>query len=119
MPTPNKGISRLLMKRFEVISVDEYKTSKLYNRDLSKELENVRVKRGKRTISIHTLLTPKSNPNGVILNRDRNASKNILMIMKHYLETQDRILEFRRTRTVDLQEAAVGQFMEGLTSSAQ
>ena len=29
MPTPNKGISKLLMKRFEVISVDEYKTSKL------------------------------------------------------------------------------------------
>jgi hypothetical protein len=43
MPTPNKGISKLLMKLFEIISVDEYKTSKLYNNDLTKELTNIKI----------------------------------------------------------------------------
>ena len=104
MPTPNKGIAKLLMKRFEVVSVDEYKTSKLYNKDLTKELTNVKVKRGKRTKSIHTLLTPTRNPNGVILNRDRNACKNILSIMKEYLETQKRKAEFSRKQIVDSQK---------------
>ena len=75
IPTPNKGISKLLMKRFELVLVDEYKTSKLYNNDLTKELTNIKVKRGKKSKSIHTLLTPTRNPNGVILNRDRNACK--------------------------------------------
>jgi len=101
MPTPNKGISKLLMKRFEVVSIDEYKTSKLYNKDLSKELTNVKVKRGKRCKSIHTLLTPTRNPNGVILNRDRNACKNILSIMKEFLQTQTRKAEFSRNQIVD------------------
>ena len=101
MPTPNKGISKLLMKRFEVISVDEYKTSKLYNNDLTKELTNIKVKRGKKSKSIHTLLTPTRNPNGVILNRDRNACKNILLIMKEFLQTQTRKAEFSRKQIVD------------------
>ena len=101
MPTPNKGISKLLMKRFEVISVDEYKTSKLYNNDLTKELTNIKVKRGKKSKSIHTLLTPTRNPNGVILNRDRNACKNILLIMKEFLQTQTRTAEFSRKQIVD------------------
>lgn len=101
MPTPNKGISKLLMKRFDVVSIDEYKTSKLYNKDLSKELTNVKVKRGKRCTSIHTLLTPTRNPNGVILNRDRNACRNILLIMKEFLQTQKRKAEFSRKQIVD------------------
>lgn len=101
MPTPNKGIAKLLIKRFEVVSVDEYKTSKLYNKDLTKELTNVKVKRGKRSKSIHTLLTPTRNPNGVILNRDRNACRNILSIMKEFLQTQTRKAEFSRKQIVD------------------
>jgi hypothetical protein len=101
MPTPNKGIAKLLKKRFEVISIDEYKTSKLYNRDLSKELTNVKVKRGKKSKSIHTLLTPTRNPNSVIVNRDRNACKNILAIIKEFLETGRRKAEFSRKQIVD------------------
>lgn len=101
MPTPNKRITKLLKKRFEVISIDEYKTSKLYNRDLSKELTNMKVKRGKKSKSIHTLLTPTRNPNGVIVNRDRNACKNILLIMKEFLQTGTRKAEFSRKQIVD------------------
>ena len=75
MPTPNKGLVKLLKKRFDVVSIDEYKTSKIYSNDTTKELENVKVKRGRKNKSIHKLLTPTRNPNGVILNRDVNAFK--------------------------------------------
>ena len=101
MPTPNKGLIKLLKKRFDVISVDEYKTSKIYSNDTTKELTNVKVKRGKKNKSIHKLLTPTRNPNGVILNRDRNACKNILLIMKEFLQTQTRKAEFSRKQIVD------------------
>jgi hypothetical protein len=94
MPSPNKGLIKVLKKRFEVLSIDEFRTSKLYNKDLTKELINVKVK-GK---SIHTLLTPKENPEGVILNRDTNASKNILFLLKEYLYYQRRPLEFQRPK---------------------
>jgi hypothetical protein len=100
MPTPNKGLIKLLKKRFTVLSVDEFRTSKLYNKDLSKELINVKVKRGKKNKSIHTLLTPTRNPNGVMLNRDVNASRNILKILKTYLNSQTRPLEFCRTKAL-------------------
>ena len=96
MSSLNKGISKLLMKRFEVISVDEYKTNKIYNKNMTDELTNVKIKKGKKNKSIHALLTPKRNPNGVILNRDINASKNILSIMKEFLNTQKRIPIFSR-----------------------
>jgi hypothetical protein len=102
MPSPNKGLIKVLKKRFEVLSVDEFRTSKLYSRGTKGaqaepafgELINVKVK-GK---SIHTLLTPKENPNGVILNRDTNASKNILFLLKEYLYFQRRPLEFQRPK---------------------
>ena len=45
--------------------------------------------------------TPTRNPNGVILNRDRNACKNILLIMKEFLQTQTRKAEFSRKQIVD------------------
>jgi hypothetical protein len=51
--------------------------------------------------SIHTLLTPTRNPNGVILNRDRNACKNILSIMKEFLQTQTMKGEFNRKQIVN------------------
>jgi hypothetical protein len=94
MPVPNKGLIKVLKKRFTVVSVDEFRTSKLYNKDTSKELINVKVN-GKK---IHTLLTPKRNPNGVIVNRDHNASKNILRILTTYIESQTRPAEFTRSK---------------------
>ena len=84
---------------YTIKNIDEYKTSELYNNEkIGKflELTNIKVKRGKKSKSIHTLLTPTRNPNGVILNRDRNACKNILLIMKEFLHTQTRKAEFSR-----------------------
>lgn len=101
IPTPNKRLTKLLEKRFPVLSVDEFKTSKLYNKYPTEELINVKLKKGSRMRSIHKLLTPKRTPNSVIVNRDNNASKNILRILEEYLEYQTRPIYFRRHQMTD------------------
>jgi hypothetical protein len=44
IPTPNIGFKKLLLKRFEILEVNEYNTSKLYSKTF-KELTNVSVRR--------------------------------------------------------------------------
>ena len=56
--TPNIGFKKLLLKRFEILEVNEYNTSKLYNKTF-KELENVSVRKNKHKKHLHEILTPK------------------------------------------------------------
>ena len=100
IPTPNIGLKKLLASRFEIIEVNEYNTSKLYNKTL-KELENVcvKVKKGKhkRKKHLHEILTPKEETEcRIFVNRDKNACKNILLLGKCYLTNQTRPEEFTR-----------------------
>lgn len=94
--SPTKTIGKILSQRFSVVEIDEFRTSKLYNKDLSIELTNFKVKQGKRRKKVHTLLTPTRNPNGVILNRDVNASKNILYILECLVQDKERPEELKR-----------------------
>lgn len=96
MPTPHKSLLKILQKRFDVVIVDEHRTSKLYNKNTQVELKNVRVLKGRKMKSIHQLLTPTRNPNGVILNRDRNACVNILRILGEFVHKRTRPPEFCR-----------------------
>jgi hypothetical protein len=96
IPTPNIGIKKLLMTRFEIVDVNEYNTSKLYTKTM-KEMENVVVKRKKHKKLLHEILTPKEEAkNRIFVNRDVNACKNIMMLGKCYLENQTRPAEFTR-----------------------
>jgi len=94
LPTPNIGIKKLLLSKFEIIDVNEYNTSKLYNKTL-KELENVKIRKNKHVKYLHEVLTPKEKTEKCIfVNRDVNACKNILLITKTYLTEQKRPIEF-------------------------
>ena len=94
--TPNIGIKKLLQSRFIVVDVNEFNTSKLYNKTL-KEMENITVKRKKHKKSLHEILTPKEETKcRIFVNRDTNACKNILLLGKSYLEKQIRPEEFTR-----------------------
>lgn len=96
VPSPNKGFRRLLSKRFEILEVNEYNTSKLYNKTF-KELVNVSVRKKGRKKHLHEVLTPKEETEKrIYVNRDKNACKNILYIGKNYLENQLRPIEFSR-----------------------
>jgi len=92
--TPNIGIKKLLLSKFEVIDVNEYNTSKLYNKTL-KEMDNVKVRRKKHVKHLHEVLTPKEKTKQcTFVNRDVNACKNILLIAKTFLTEQKRPIEF-------------------------
>jgi hypothetical protein len=94
--SPNIGIKKLLEKRFDIIEVNEFNTSKLYNKTL-KELENVIVRRKKHSKHLHEILTPKEKTERCIyVNRDVNACKNILLLTKTFLTSQTRPKEFKR-----------------------
>jgi hypothetical protein len=94
--TPNIGMKKLLLSRFDIVEINEFNTSKLYNKTL-KEMENVNVKRKKHKKSLHEILTPKEETKcRIFVNRDTNACKNILLLGKCYLESQTRPEAFIR-----------------------
>jgi hypothetical protein len=92
LPSLTKGIYRLLIQRFRILEVNEFRTSKLYCKDRSQVLVNLKV--NKRPI--HSLLTLQGKPNGVIVNRDVNACQNMLYLLESYLKFQTRPAEFVR-----------------------
>ncbi len=82
--TPNIGFKKLLLKRFEILEINEYNTSKLYNKTF-KELENVSVRKNKHKKHLHEILTPKEKTEWrIFVNRDKNACKNILYLGKYF-----------------------------------
>jgi len=94
--TPNIGFKKLLLKRFEILEVNEYNTSKLYNKTF-KELTNVSVRKKKHKKHLHEILTQKEEQgNRIFVNRDKNACKNILYLGKYYLTNQSRPKEFKQ-----------------------
>ena len=94
IPTPNIGFKKLLLKRFQIFEINEYNTSKLYNKTF-RELENVTVRKNKHKKHLHEILTPKEETERrIFVNRDKNACKNILFLGKCYLENQIRPKEF-------------------------
>jgi hypothetical protein len=96
IPTPNIGLKKVLLRKFEIINVNEYNTSKLYNKTFQ-EMKNVKVKRNKHTKYLHEVLTPKEETKcRIFVNRDVNACKNILFLGKCYLTNQTRPEEFKK-----------------------
>ena len=96
--SPNIGIKRLLHSRFEILETDEFRTSKLYNKTF-KELTNVKIKKGRHSKKLHQVLTLKEETEQrIMVNRDKNASLNILHLGKYYLKHQSRPIEFQREK---------------------
>ena len=94
IPSPNIGFKKLLLKRFKILEVNEYNTSKLYNKTF-KELENISIRKNKHKKHLHEILTPKEETERCIfVNRDKNACKNILYLGKYFLRNQSRPIEF-------------------------
>jgi hypothetical protein len=106
IPTPCKGLKRMLEKHFKVLIVDEYKTSKMCSFCLEGETsycikrENPKPYR-EGIIDVHGLLTcKKCSESGKKdrVNRDLNGSRNILYIMKEWIEKRERPEIFKRSR---------------------
>jgi hypothetical protein len=96
VPAPSTNFKKLLSREFIILEVNEFNTSKLYNKGFQ-ELESVVIKKKKHKKRLHEVLTLKNKSfKTVFVNRDNNACKNILLIGKQYLVNQTRPAEFCR-----------------------
>ena len=74
--TPRICLKRLLLKNFNLLYIDEFNTSKIYHLDNSIKLEKT---------NNHSLLSfTNFNGNKEMINRDFNAVKNMMNIVKDY-----------------------------------
>ena len=96
---PNMGMKKLLAKRFEVLLINEFNTSKLYWKT-EEETKNLKIsKTFKKTYGtvctiereIHSLLTFQMSKLKLgIINRDYNATKNMYKIVGSIIRTGKR-----------------------------
>ncbi len=97
MPTMNKGLRKLIHRKYDTITVNECLTSKMCC-DCKSELENHRDDKGRK---IHRLLVcigqgcvSFQNKKSVFKTRDLNSAVNILNLTKLWLERKERPIEF-------------------------
>ena len=104
MPTMGIGFRKLVNKRFDTALVHEFRTSKLHNGTF-KELHNHKPEGSER--KLHRLLCVQVNENSgsenkksIFVNRDVNACKNILLLLKSWVFHKKRPKEFCRSKIV-------------------
>jgi len=97
MPTMNKGLRKLIHKKYDTITINEYHTSQkcceCYN-----DLKHCKDKKGKeiyRLFQCSNCVSSK-NKNIVFRTRDKNSAISIMKLTKEWIETQTRPSEFQR-----------------------
>ncbi len=98
------GIHKILASQFDVLEIDEFRTSKLYNKNTSVVLEKKKVKiekywrhGGRRERRLNQVLTTSyGDNNNCTINRDKNSALNLLNIMNIQIRTKQRPVHFQR-----------------------
>ena len=97
MPTKGVGLRRVISKKYDVVLLDEFKTSALCSK-CNKELDNYK--------NIHRLLVCKNcgleNKNSVFINRDMNACINMVNLSKEWINSKKRNENFCRNTNTNL-----------------
>lgn len=96
IPTPNKGMRKLIAKNFDIVIVDEYKTSKLCHNCCS-ENDNKKYKVNNHYRKFHKVLVCQNDKCCTIWNRDLNGGLNILRILKEFINNRRKVKEFQRS----------------------
>ena len=98
MPTMNKGLRKLIHRKYDTITVNECLTSKTCCMCMS-QLENHRDEKGRK---IHRLLVCRGqgcvssqNKKSVFKTRDLNSAVNILNLTRMWLDSKERPEEFK------------------------
>ena len=95
---PNKTLKKKLSEHFKIYLIDEFRTSCLHYKTEEK-CENMYVN-DKKEISrkLHSVLTFKTENNRLgCINRDENATNNMIKIVKSYLNDKTRPLKYTRS----------------------
>ena len=95
MPTMNKGLRKLIHKKYDTITINECNTSKKCC-DCNKDLEYYKDKEGKKIFRLLVCSNCVSCENKKIVfrTRDANSSINIMKLTQTWIETQERPLCF-------------------------
>lgn len=105
--TPMIGLKRKLRKHFEIINLDEFRTSKLncHTEEVCENLwlpKKIITKEGKeiiKSIKLHSVLTYKmKNKRKGCINRDINSVLNMKKIVDSWLKTRSRPENFSRNK---------------------
>lgn len=114
MPTPNLSIKRKLKTKFKIYHLDEHKTSKIhYKTNVKCENHKVEIKKKNNERlkkRLHAVLSYKKElgtaKEGAIemgcINRDKNATMNMLKIVKSLLESGKIPVIFKRIKSTAL-----------------
>jgi hypothetical protein len=100
MPTMNKGLRKLIHKKYDTITINEFYTSQrcceCYN-----ELKHQKDKKGKEIYRLFCCsnCVSSKNKNGVCRTRDKNSAISIMKLAKEWLNTQTRPKEFQFKHT--------------------
>ena len=97
MPTMNKGLRKLIHKKYDTLTINEYYTSQkcceCYN-----NLKHCKDKKGKEIYRLFhcSNCVSSKNKNTVFRTRDKNSAISIMKLTREWIETQTRPFEFQR-----------------------
>jgi len=97
MPTMNKGLRKLIHKKYDTLTINEYYTSQkcceCYN-----NLKHCKDKKGKEIYRLFhcSNCVSSKNKNTVFRTRDKNSAISIMKLTKEWIKTQTRPSEFQR-----------------------
>ena len=97
MPTMNKGLRKLIHKKYDTLTINEYYTSQkcceCYN-----DLKHCKDKKGKEIYRLFECSNCVSyeNKNTAFRTRDKNSAISIMKLTRDWIETQTRPSEFQR-----------------------
>ena len=100
MPTMNKGLRKLIHKKYDTITINEFYTSQkcceCYN-----DLKHQKDKKGNEIYRLFCCsnCVSSKNKNGVCRTRDKNSAISIMKLAKEWIETQTRPIEFQYKHT--------------------
>jgi len=100
MPTMNKGLRKLIHKKYDTITINEFYTSQrcceCYN-----ELKHQKDKKGKEIYRLFCCsnCVSSKNKNGVCRTRDKNSAISIMKLAKEWINNQTRPEEFQLKHT--------------------
>ncbi len=117
MPTMNKGLRKLIHKKYDTITINECNTSKKCC-DCNKNLEYYKDKEGKKVfrLLICSNCVSCENKKIVFRTRDANSSINILKLTKCWIEKQTRPIEFQNPKgSHEIQALHISSFTSSIT----
>jgi CxxC motif-containing protein (DUF1111 family) len=96
MPTLNKGLRKLIHKKYDTITINEFYTSQKCC-ECRKELKHYKDKKGEEIYRLFTCSNCVSceNKNIVFRTRDKNSAINILNLTECWIHNQTRPVEFQ------------------------